>query len=59
VIIDDQDLLGSAACTEEDTGPDACGLGSTAITTKPSSEVFEKLKRPPAALTRSLMPTRP
>src|SRR6266480_3687415 len=59
MIIDDENLHGSAAWTNERLDAGRCEWGNTATTEKPPSDLFGKLRRPPSALTRSVMPMRP
>ena len=54
VVIDNQDSHASAVVAVAEIT-----TGSAAITAKPSPSFVEKVKRPPIALTRSFIPTRP
>src|SRR6266436_2188158 len=59
VIVDDQYLHGSATASDGVRGLCAGAHGRVAVTWKPFPDRFEKVSRPPTAVTRSLTPMRP
>src|ERR1700730_11848475 len=59
VIVDDQYFHGSATANDRVRGLCAGAHGRVAVTWKPFSGWFEKVSRPPTALTRSRTPIRP
>src|ERR1700737_5231553 len=59
VIVDDQYFHGSATANDRVRGLCAGAHGRVAVTWKPFSDRFEKVSRPPTALTRSPTPHKP